>query len=201
MAIVTVTATGLGSATAPDNFTVSIVNYLNVVTQYATNVSRASLISGYNVTVVPGDTYVRVASTGICTYSTDIDISTAALQTYRPDPIDLATFPESPVSFNVNSGDVKYLMGTISSYSFVDATDFSVDHVSTTGSGGLNTSYGPLLNLEILPHPTVSGDFEIYGYTRNSYSNDATTNTSTYIVTYTFNGLSRNFNFYWTAGL
>ena len=93
MAIVTVTATGLGSATAPDNFTVSIVNYLNVVTQYATNVSRASLISGYNVTVVPGDTYVRVASTGICTYSTDIDISTAALQTYRPDPIDLATFP------------------------------------------------------------------------------------------------------------
>lgn len=201
MAIVTVTATGLGSATAPDNFTVSIVNYMNVVTQYATNVSRASLISGYNVTVAPGDTYVRVASTGICTYSSDIDISTEALQTYRPEPIDLATSSESPVSFNVNSGDVQYLMGTITTYSFVDATDFSVDHVSTTGSGGLNTSYGPLLDLEILPHPTVSGYFEVYGYTRTSYVNDTSTNTSIYKITYLPNGLTRNFNFYWVAGV
>ena len=52
MAVVTITGTGLNLATAPDNFTISIINYLGSSTQYATNVTRTSLINGVNVTVI-----------------------------------------------------------------------------------------------------------------------------------------------------
>lgn len=201
MSVVTITATGLNIATAPNNFTISIVNYQNTVTQYATGVSRASLISGYNVTVNPGDTYVRAASTGTCTYSTDVDVASAALQTYRPGIIDPSTFGGSPNSFSVNSGDIYTLIGDFTAYSFINASDFSADHVSTTGSAGVITTYGPLLTLEVIAHPTIAGDFQIYGYTRNSYTNDGSTNTSIYKVTYLPNGLSRNVNYYWIAGI
>jgi hypothetical protein len=201
MAVVTVTATGLGSAITPNNFTISIINYLGTSTSYATGVSRASLISGYNVTVNPGDVTVRATSTGTCSSSADVDVSSSALQTYRPDVIEPATFGGSPNSFSVNSGDIYTLIGEFTAYSFMDALDFSADHVSTTGSGGLITTYGPLLTLEVIAHPTIAGDFQIYGYTRNSYSNDLSTNTSIYKVTYLPNGLSRNVNYYWVAGL
>lgn len=203
MAIVTVTATGLGSATAPDNFTVSIVNYLNVVTVYATNVSRASLISGYNVTVEPGDTFVRVASTGICTYSTDIDVSNAALQTYRPDMVDTTTFPESPDSLGLNSGDVQYIIGELTIYPFMDAGDFALTHVSTEGAGGLSATGGPFIppTLEASIDPLNPTTLLLIGYTRSSYSTDTTLNTSVYKVTYTPTGLSRNFNYYWLVNV
>lgn len=201
MAIVTVTATGLGVATAPDNFTVSIVNYLDVVRQYATNVSRASLISGYNVTVQPGDVYVRVTSTGVCTYGTQIDVSAGALQEYRPEEIEQFTFFGSPDSLAINMGDVQYIMGEFDSYTFIDELDFSVEHVSTTGAGGLNTTYGPFLDLGVIPHPTTPGMFQIEGYTRNSYVTDTTVNTTIYRVTYLPSGLSREFNYYWAVNI
>jgi hypothetical protein len=203
MAIVTVTATGLNIATAPNNFTVSIVNYLNVVTQYATNVSRASLISGYNVTVAPGDTLIRVASTGVCTYSTEIDISNEALQTYRPDPVDPTTFFEAPDSLGLNSGDVQYLIGELTIYPFMDAGNFELTHVSTEGAGGLSATGGPFIPpiLEASIDPLNPTTLSLFGYTRNSYSTDTTVNTSVYKITYTPTGLSRDFNYYWLVNV
>jgi len=201
MAVVTVTATGLGAATAPNNFTVSIVNYLNEVTQYATNVSRASLISGYDVRVQPGDTFVRVASTGVCTYSTDISVSTAGLQTYRPDPIEPTTSFASPESFIASGGrdgvggSYELVIGSMNVYPFMNESDFTLTHVSTVG--GLST--GPFLPGTLGARIVgVGGNIlELFGETRDNYTPDVSVNTSTYRVTYTPTGLSRDFNFYW----
>ena len=199
MAIVTVTATGLGSATAPNNFTVSIVNSSDVVTQYATNVSRASLISGYNVTVQPGDVYVRVASTGVCTYSTQIDVSSGALQDYRPNPIEPTTSGGSPETFiagggrDGGGGSYEVMLGETDVYSFMSETDFTLTHVSTTG--GLST--GPFLAGTLEARIIGGTILQLFGETRSTYTLDPSTNTSTYRVTYTPTGLSRDFNFYW----
>jgi len=201
MAVVTITGTGLNLATAPDNFTISVINYLGSSTQYATGVSRTSLINGYNVNVNPGDVTVRATSTGICGSSADVDVTSGAMQGYRPDPVDQTTSSGSPESLPTNVGDTQILIGTITSYPFVNATDFSIEHVSTTGSGGLNTAYGPLLNLEVVDHPTTDGMFLINGYTRTSYGSDTSENTSVYRITYVPTGLNRNFNFYWVVNL
>ncbi len=201
MAVVTVTATGLNLATAPDNFTISVIDYLGTSTQYATGVSRSTLISGYNVTVSPGDVTVRATSTGVCGSSADVDVTSGAMQSYRPNPVDQLTSVGSPESLPTNVGDSQIIMGELTSYPFVNATDFTIEHVSTTGSGGLITTYGPLLDLEVVDHPTVDGTFLINGYTRTSYSTDSSENTSVYKITYTPTGLNRNFNFYWVAGI
>jgi len=201
MAIVTVTATGLGSATAPNNFTISIVNSSNVVTEYATNVSRASLISGYNVTVQPGDVYVRVASTGVCTYSTQIDVSSGALQDYRPDPIEATTSGGSPESFIAGggrdgvAGSYELVIGSTDVYPFMNASDFTLTHVATVG--GLSTGPFPSDTLGTRIVGAGGNILELFGETRTSYTPDSSTNTSTYRLTYTPTGLSRDFNFYW----
>jgi hypothetical protein len=172
-----------------------------VVTQYATNVSRASLISGYNVTVQPGDVYVRVASTGVCTYSTQIDVSSGALQDYRPDPIEPTTFGGSPETFIAGggrdgvAGSYELVIGSTDVYPFMNASDFTLTHVSTVG--GLSTGpflAGTLGTRIVGPNSDV---LELFGETRTSYTPDGSTNTSTYRVTYTPTGLSRDFNFYW----
>lgn len=201
MALVTITATGLNLATAPDNFTISIINYLGTNTQYATGISRSTLISGYNVTVSPGDVTVRATSTGTCGSHADVDVTSGAMQSYRPDPVDQTTFSGSPESLPPNTNDVQILMGELTSFPFVNASDFTIEHISTTGSGGMNTTYGPLLNLEVIDHPTTDGMFLINGYTRTSYVTDSSENTSVYRVTYTPTGLYRNFNFYWVVNV
>jgi len=205
MSVVTITATGLNIATAPDNFTISIVNYQGTVTQYATGVSRASLISGYNVTVNPGDTYVRAASTGTCTYSTDVDVASAALQTYRPDPVSADyDVPSSPYSFSKTTSDVYVIVGVFTTYPAVSVSDLEVTHVSTTGSiGPVNTSV-PLVdqntvNAKLTLEATATpGNFYIVGYSK-SLGTDSILNNSSYKITYLPNGLSRNFTFYWVV--
>jgi hypothetical protein len=203
MAVVTITATGLNTATAPDNFTISIVDYLGTVTQYATGISRASLISGYNVTVSPGDSYVRATSTGTCTYSADVNVSSAGLQTYRPSPVDPSTFGGSPDSLSINDGGVEYIIGDISIYPFMSVDDFNLTHVSTTGADGLSATSGPFVppTLEVRVDTNDNTIAYLIGYTRNSYSMDSITNTSIYRVTYTPTGLSRDVNYYWQAGV
>jgi hypothetical protein len=202
MAVVTVTGTGLNLATAANNFTVAIINYLGASTQYATSVSRASLISGYNVTVNPGDVTIRVTSTGVCSSSADINISIEALQSYQPGFVDASTFGASPDSLAINVGDVEYIIGEIDIYSFMDVSDFTLTHVSTEGSSGLPASGGPFVppTLEVQAHPSLNTIAYLVGYTRNSYSYDIITNTSIYRVTYTPTGLYRDFNYYWVAG-
>ena len=96
MPIVTITATGLDTAITPNNFTVSIINYTGATTVYATGVTRTSLISGYNVTVEPGDETVKVTSTGLCTSFVNVDVSMQALQSYRPSPVEGTTSLADP---------------------------------------------------------------------------------------------------------
>lgn len=203
MAVVTITGTGLNLATAANNFTISIINYLSVTTQYATNISRATLIGGYNVTVNPGDVTIRATSTGVCGSSADINISIEALQTYRPSPVNASTFGASPESLATNVGDVRYVIGEIDIYSFMSVVDFSLTHVSTTGADGLSAVSGPFVPPTLDVEPDINDNTIAYlvGYTRNSYSYDSSTNTSTYRVTYTPTGLYRDFNFYWVAGV
>lgn len=203
MAVVTITGTGLNLATAANNFTISIINYLSVTTQYATNIPRATLIGGYNVTVNPGDVTIRVTSTGVCGSSADINISIEALQSYQPSPVNASTFGASPESLATNIGDVQYIIGEIDIYSFMSVADFSLTHVSTTGADGLSAVSGPFVPPTLDVEPDVNDNTIAYlvGYTRNSYSYDLSTNTSTYRVTYTPTGLYRDFNFYWMAGV
>ena len=203
MAVVTITATGLNTATAPDNFTISIVDYLGTVTQYATGISRASLISGYNVTVSPGDSYVRATSTGTCTYSADVNVSSAGLQSYRPNPVSTTAMEGYPDSLSLNDGGIEYIIGEITIYPFIDATDFNLTHVSTTGAGGLPATSGPFVppTLEVRLDPMSNTTLLLIGYTRNSYSTDVSTNTSIYRVTYIPTGLSRDFNYYWVVNV
>ena len=203
MAVVTITGTGLNLATAANNFTISIINTSSVTTQYATNISRATLISGYNVTVNPGDVTVRATSTGTCSSSADVDVSTLALQSYQPSPVNGSTFGASPESLATNVGDVRYVIGEIDIYSFMSVADFSLTHVSTTGADGLSAVGGPFIPPTLDVEPDINDNTIAYlvGYTRNSYSYDPSTNTSTYRVTYTPTGLYRDFNFYWVAGV
>ena len=116
MAVATITGTGLNLATAANNFTISIIDYTGGTTQYATNISRSTLISGYNVTISPGDVTIRATSTGVCGSSADIDVSTLALQTYRPSPVEGSTFGGSPDSLAINVGDVEYIIGELTIY-------------------------------------------------------------------------------------
>jgi len=84
----------------------------------------------------------------------------------------------------------------------MSVADFSLTHVSTTGADGLSATGGPFVppTLEVRADPNLDTIAFLVGYTRNSYSYDIITNTSTYRVTYTPNGLSRDVNYYWVAG-
>jgi hypothetical protein len=201
MAVATITGTGLNLATAANNFTISIINYTGGTTQYATNISRTTLISGYNVTINPGDITIRATSTGVCGSSADVDVSTLALQSYGPSEIDPSTFGGSPDSLALNFGGIQYVIGEFTVYSYVDVLDFSVTHISTTGAGGLPATSGPFLppTLEVINDPNNSTSALIVGDTRNSYSSDPSVNTTIYRVTYTPTGLSRDVNYYWVV--
>lgn len=203
MAVATITGTGLNLATAANNFTISIIDYLDVITQYATNISRSTLISGYNVTINPGDVTIRATSTGVCGSSADVDVSMLALQSYRPSIVEGTTFGGSPDSLATNFGGVEYIIGDTTIYSFMSVSDFSLTHVSTTGADGLSATGGPFVPPTLEVRVNINDNTLVYliGYTRNSYSIDYEVNTSVYRVTYIPTGLSRDFNYYWVAGV
>lgn len=205
MSVVTITGTGLNLATAADNFTISIIDYLGTSTQYVTGISRTTLINGYQVTINPGDSTIRATSTGVCGSSADIDVSTLAFQTYRPDPVSAQyDVPSIPYSFSKTTSDVYVVVGVFTTYPAVSVSDLEVTHVSTTGSIGPVNTYGPLvdentvnakLTLEATPTP---GNFNVVGYSK-SLNTDSILNTSTYRITYLPTGLSRDFTFYWVV--
>ena len=203
MAVATITGTGLNLATAANNFTISIIDYTGGTTQYATNISRTTLISGYNVTINPGDVTIRATSTGVCGSSADIDVSTLALQSYRPNPVSTTSMEGYPESLSINEGGVDYIIGEITIYSFMSVANFNLTHVSTTGADGLSATSGPFVppTLEVQADINDNTIAYLIGYTRNSYSPDSITNTSIYRVTYTPTGLYRDFNFYWVTGV
>ena len=152
---------------------------------------------------------MRVASTGVCTYSTQIDVSSGALQDYRPDPIESTTSGGSPESFiagggrDGNGGSYEVILGETDVYPFMSATDFTLTHVSTTGASGLPATSGPFVppTLECRRDPMLNTTLLLIGYLRPSYSQDQSVNTSVYRVTYTPSGLYRNFNYYWAVNI
>ena len=203
MPVVTITGTGLGSATAPNNFTVSIIDYQDNVTVYATGVTRTELISGYNVTVSQGDVTVKATSTGTCTSFATVDVSTLALQSFRPNPVESTTLADSPDSLPLESNGEEYIIGDTFIYPFMSDSDFTLTHVSTMGAGGLPATSGPFVppTLEARVDSNDTTSLLLIGYLRPSYSTDTSVNTSTYRVTYTPSGLSRNFYYYWVVNL
>jgi hypothetical protein len=203
MAVATITGTGLNLATAANNFTISIIDYTGGTTQYATNISRATLISGYNVTINPGDVTIRATSTGVCGSSADVDVSTLALQSYRPGVIEASTMGGLPDSLDLYSGGIQYIIGEFFVYTSIDVLDFSVTHISTTGAAGLPATSGPFLppTLEVINDPNNSTNALIVGDTRNSYASDPDVNATIYRVTYTPTGLSRDVSYYWVVNV
>jgi hypothetical protein len=203
MPVVTITGTGLGSATAPNNFTIAIINYTGGTTQYATGVTRTELISGYNVTVNQGDVTVKATSTGTCTSFATVDVSMLALQSFRPNPVEGSTSEISPDSLPLESNGEEYIIGDTFIYPFMSDSDFTLTHVSTTGAGGLPATSGPFVppTLEARVDSNDTTSLLLIGYLRASYSTDTSVNTSTYRVTYTPSGLSRTFNYYWVVNL
>ena len=200
MPVVTITATGLDTAITPNNFTVSIINYTGGTTVYATGVTRTSLISGYNVTVEPGDETVKVTSTGLCTSFVNVDVSALALQSYRPSPVEGTTSLADPWSFLAAGGregsgePYEVILGDTFVYPFMSASDFTLTHVSTTGGLSVGPFQTGTLGTRIVG---TAGTLELFGTTRTTYILDSSPNTSTYRVTYTPSGLSRDFNYYW----
>lgn len=202
MAVATITGTGLNLATAANNFTISIINYTGGTTQYATNISRTTLISGYNVTINPGDVTIRATSTGVCGSSADVDVSTLALQSYRPSIVEGTTSFELPDYFDTTggrdggAGSIEIIIGDTIVYPFINESDFTLTHVSTTG--GLST--GPFLSGTLDARIVGTTTLELFGISRSTYTLDPSTNTSIYRVTYTPSGLYRDFNYYWMVG-
>lgn len=203
MPVVTITATGLDTAITPNNFTVSIIDFQDNVTIYATGVTRTALISGYNVTVNPGDVTVKVTSTGLCTSFVDVNVSTLALQSFRPNPVEGTTSEGYPDSLALETNGEEYVMGDTLIYPFMNDSDFTLEHVSTTGASGLPATGGPFVppTLEARVDPTVNTSLLLIGYARPSYSTDSSTNSSIYRVTYTPSGLSRVFTYYWVVNI
>ena len=198
MAVATITGTGLNLATAANNFTISIIDYTGGTTQYATNISRATLIAGYNVTVSQGDVTVRVTSTGTCTNSTDYDISLLALQSFRPNPVEGTTTGGDPESFLAAGGregsaePYEVILGDTFVYPFMSASDFTLTHILTVGGSASGAFQAGTLGGRV-----IGNSLELFGTTKTTYTPDGSTNTSTYRVTFTPSGLSRDFNFYW----
>jgi hypothetical protein len=203
MPVVTITATGLDTAITPNNFTVSIIDWDDIITTYATGVTRTALISGYNVTVNPGDVTIKVTSTGLCTSFTTVDVSNLALQSYRPDPVQGTTSSEYPDSLPLESSGEEYIIGDTFIYPFMNDSDFTLEHVSTTGASGLPATGGPFVppTLEARVDPNNNTTLFLIGYLRPSYSTDSSTNSSIYRVTYTPSGLSRTFTYYWVVNI
>jgi hypothetical protein len=202
MPVVTITATGLDTAITPNNFTISIIDYENNVTIYATGVTRTELISGYSVTVSQGDVTVKVTSTGLCTSFVDVNVSILALQSFRPNPVE-GNSEGTADSLPLESSGEEYIIGETFIYPFMDESGFTLTHVSTTGAGGLSATGGPFVppTLEARIDPLNTTSLLLIGYLRPSYSTDTSVNTSTYRVTYTPSGLSRDFNYYWVVNL
>ena len=198
MAVATITGTGLNLATAANNFTISIIDYTGGTTQYATNISRSTLISGYNVTISPGDVTIRATSTGVCGSSADIDVSTLALQSYRPSPVEGTTSLANPESFLAAGGregsaePYEVILGDTFVYPFMSASDFTLTHILTVGGSASGAFQAGTLGGRV-----IGNSLELFGTTKTTYTPDGSTNTSTYRVTFTPSGLSRDFNFYW----
>lgn len=198
----TITIQYTGVAISPDNFQINIIDYLDVSRIYnntdVTKVSRGTLLSGYNVTgITAGDVTIRATASGACSTYADVDISQQALQFYIPStPTELFPGPTTGEahSFGLNSVETIHF-ATLSGFTYMESSDFSISHVSTTGN---SVSGGPFSSFSITE--STPGVFLISG-TSNSMGTDTSVNQSVFSVIYNNNGNSANFNFYWVVNL
>jgi hypothetical protein len=198
----TITIQYTGVAISPDNFQINIIDYLGASRIYnntdVTKVSRGTLLSGYNVTgITAGDVTIRATASGACSTYADVDISQQALQFYVPStPTELFPGPTTGEahSFGLNSVETIHF-ATLTGFTYMESSDFSISHVSTTGN---SVSGGPFSSFSITE--STPGTFLISG-TSNSMGTDASLNQSVFSVTYNNNGNSATFNFYWVVDL
>jgi hypothetical protein len=198
----TITIQYTGVAISPDNFQINIIDYLGASRIYnntdVTKVSRGTLLSGYNVTgITAGDVTIRATASGACSTYADVDISQQALQFYVPStPIELFPGPTTGEahSFGLNSVETIHF-ATLTGFTYMESSDFSISHVSTTGN---SVSGGPFSSFSITE--STPGTFLISG-TSNSMGTDASLNQSVFSVIYNNNGNSATFNFYWVVDL
>lgn len=198
----TITIQYTGVAISPDNFQINIIDYLGASRIYnntdVTKVSRGTLLSGYNVTgITAGDVTIRATASGACSTYADVDISQQALQFYVPStPTELFPGPTTGEahSFGLNSVETIHF-ATLTGFTYMESSDFSISHVSTTGN---SVSGGPFSSFSITE--STPGTFLISG-TSNSMGTDASLNQSVFSVIYNNNGNSATFNFYWVVDL
>jgi hypothetical protein len=198
----TITIQYTGVAISPDNFQINIIDYLDASRIYnntnVTRVSRGTLLSGYNVTgITGGDVTIRATADGACSTSADVDITQQALQFWEPNtPTEIYPGPTTgeAYSFGLNSVETAHF-ATLSGFTFLETTDFTISHVSTTGSG---VSGGPFSSFSLTEN--TPGVFVING-TSNSMGTDNSLNQSVFRITYNGNGNYADFNFYWVVNL
>jgi len=140
---------------------------------YATGITKAQLANGgvgYNVTGITGNDYKVVAtSTGTCTTSDDVDVYVDALSVYQPNsgtftdiyndyPTNpqLNTFTQTGSGYGYDSFAVTgspgsqtitgaHNLGTFSTLSYIDETDFTLSYISGQTMAG-DTVYGDYAN-------------------------------------------------------
>ena len=139
-----------------------------------------------------GDTTVTATSSGQCTTSADTDVSAAGMQFYTP-PAVANTYdgPGNYFSFTPDTAAPGETIGTFTTYGFLDPSDFSISHISTSGNG---VAGGPLQNFSFIESP--AGTFTIQADGK-SMAQDASINYSQYALIYNGNNYSRTFSFYW----
>ncbi len=196
----TVTIQYTGVAISPDNFQINIIDYSGASRIYnntdVTKVSRGTLLSGYIVSgISAGDVTIRATASGACTTSADVDVTTIGMTNYIP-PAVSEIYPGNPgstASFDPNAS-ATYQIGQFTGYTFMETSDLSISHVSTTGN---SESGGPFSSFSIT-EPT-SGVFYIFGVNK-LMANDGSTNTSIFRLTYEPNGNYSDFNVKWLVG-
>lgn len=195
----TLTIQYTGVAISPDNFQINIIDYLGASRIYnntdVTRVPRGTLLSGYNVSgITGGDVTIRATASGACSTYADVDISQQALQFWIP-PAPTELYPAgNPYSFNPNASSTDHI-ATLTTFPFLETTDFNISHVSTTGNG---VSGGPFSSFSLTEN--TAGVFLING-TSNVMGPDGTTNQSVYRITYNGNGNYVDFDFYWVVSV
>jgi hypothetical protein len=73
-----ITLTSAGADSGPFNLYSNVDGY---VSAFAINVAKATLLSGYSVSVPAGTTNVRIMSNGVCTNFIDVSVSTTTTTT------------------------------------------------------------------------------------------------------------------------
>jgi hypothetical protein len=133
-------------STNVDNFTITLNGTDGTNTTYATGVSQATMVTGYNVTGLTSTiSGITATSTGICTNSSTVDVSTI---TGAVAPPAAYTVTGSTQADSTNSGSAHGQLIVNSGHTVtVTLTVFSGTAISGSNSGSATTTPSTSLNL------------------------------------------------------